>query len=195
MFLICDTRPVRKDNGRLNPTHQPTNQPGGRAAILAGPPWRGPRRPRSPSGEGGMQNPGASSSTWSPCSSAGARWALPVGQRVSGKGGLESNLLHPSRDGVKKAPGVGVKSAMPVRQATEMDLAARPVEREPALGTGQIRGASRQAARRGGTASASLTRPLAPSRLFPLSGCRLYLQLHRKQRGRRRAERESPISR
>lgn len=29
MFLICDTRPVRKDNGRLNPTHQPTN----RAAV------------------------------------------------------------------------------------------------------------------------------------------------------------------
>lgn len=41
---------------------------------------------------------------------------------------------------------MGVKSAMPVRQATEMDLAARPVEREPALGTGQIRGAGRQAA-------------------------------------------------
>lgn len=190
MFLICDTGPVRRDSGRLNPTHQPTIR-----AAVQGRLGGGPRRPRSPSGEGGMQNPGASSSTWSPGSSAGAGWALPVGQRVSGKGGLESNLLHPSRDGVKKAPGVRVKSAMPVRQATEMDLAARPVEREPALGTGQIRGASRQAARRGGTASASLTRPLAPSRLFPLSGCRLYLQLHRKQRGRRRAERESPISR
>lgn len=57
------------------------------------------------------------------------------------------------------------------------------------------RGALRQAAHRGGMAGASLTRPLARSRLFPLSGCRLYLQLHRKQRGRRRAERESPISR
>lgn len=186
MFLICNAGPVRKDSGRRNPTH---HKPTGRPCLdpftttLEGE----PRQPRSLSGEGGMQK------CWEAAAALGpqARWApFPWGQRVSGKGGLDASFLHASRDGVKKAPGVRVKSAMPVRQATEMDLAARPVQMEPALGTGQIRGASRQAAHRGGTAGASLTRPLSPSRLFPLSGCRLYLQLHRKQRGRRRAERE-----
>lgn len=86
MFLICDTGPVRKDSGRLNPTHQPTN----RAAVpqsLWGRLGGGPRRPRSPSGEGGMQNPGASSSTWSPGSSAGPGGPFPWGSVSVGKGG------------------------------------------------------------------------------------------------------------
>lgn len=91
---------------------------------------------------------------WELAAARGPQARVPhVGQCASGKGGLGTNFLHPSGDGVKKAPGAGVKSAMPVRQATEMDLAARPVEREPAPGTGQIRGASRQAARRGDTAA------------------------------------------
>lgn len=86
---------------------------------------------------------------------------------------------------------------MPVRQATQMGLALRPGAEGtcPWYWTDQ-KETSRQAARQGGTAGASLMQPLARSQLFPLSGCRLYLQLlHQKQRRRRRAERESPISR
>lgn len=88
------------------------------------------------------------------------------------KGGSTPHFLPPSGDGVKKVPGaVRVKNAMPVRQATKMDLAAGAGAKETCPGYwSDQKGASRQAARRGGMASASLMRPLASSQLFPLSG-------------------------
>lgn len=89
MFLICDTGSVRKDSGRLNPTHRPTNRVavlqslhgclGGGAEEAQESRWRGRD----------AEMLGAGSSTWSLGSRAGARWApFPWGSVSPGKGGL-----------------------------------------------------------------------------------------------------------
>lgn len=191
---------AREGGQREAESKQTNKQTGGHAVILAqSPPRRGSRAgPRHPSREGVMRR-----MCRELAAACGPRAAVPGPGRHPSHGaarqrerGARFQISFPLLETeLRKHQAQGVKSAMPVRQATEMDLAAGPGAKGtcPGYRTDQ-RGASRQAAHRGGAAGTSLTRPLALSRLFPLSGCRLYLQLHRKQRGRRRAERESPIS-
>lgn len=89
MFLICNTGSVKKDSGRLSPTHQPSNRAavpqslhsclGGGARAAQESEWRG--RDAEMLGT-------SSSSTWCPGSGAGARWApFPWGSVSVGKGG------------------------------------------------------------------------------------------------------------
>lgn len=129
---------------------------------------------------------GAGSSTWSPGSGAGAGWA-----RGAGKGGLDANFLHPLETELRKHQAWGLR--VPCR----LDKPQRWIW-QPGQWKGNLPWVLDRSEGQGDRlpiSRTSLTQPLAPSRLFPLSGCWLYLQLRRKQRGRRRAERESPISR
>lgn len=112
---------------------QTNKQPGGHAALLAQlPPWRGSRaRPRHPSGEGGMRrmcrelaaarSPRAAVPGAGRHPSRGAAWQWETGARLRISFPLLETELRKHQ-----ARGGGVKSAMPVRQAMEMDLAAGP---------------------------------------------------------------------
>lgn len=94
MFLICDSGPVRKDSGRLNPAHPPTKQ----AAVpqsLHGCIGEGARAAQESEWRGGMQK------CWELAAARGPQAAVlglggPVGQGKGGSTPISFTLLRRS---------------------------------------------------------------------------------------------------